>query len=111
MGRNKDRKRARTLEIPRCTGREFIMRLYVVIKKVAIKLEPIATDLIVERDVTAPAFLFRKGTRECVEVKAGQQTAGPPYWVSRVVDRRACRSEAVGTGRRGRKCVSPWGES
>ena len=78
MGRDKDRWKARRLERTRCVWREFITRLYVVIKKVAIKLELIVTDLIVESDVAAPAFLFRKGTRAYVEVKAWKQIAGTP---------------------------------
>ena len=51
--------------------RQFIMRLYVGIIKVTVKLELIVADLTVERGVAAPAFLFRKGTRERVDVEAG----------------------------------------
>ena len=76
MGRDKDRCKARRLEIAGRVWREFIMRLYVVIKEVTIKLELIVTDLIVESDVAAPALLFWIGTRELVEVKAGQSAAG-----------------------------------
>src|ERR1700730_7151258 len=105
MGRDKDHREARREEIAGRVCREFIMRLYVVIKEVTIKLELIVTDLIVESDVAAPAFLFRKGARELVEVKPGQLTAGRsrrPH--SGVVEEKLVyRSETVGTARRSGK--------
>src|SRR6266404_5937512 len=107
MGRDKDRKKANRLEIAGCVWREFITRLHIVIKKVTIKLELIVTDLIAKSGVAAPVFLFRKGTRELIEVKAGQQTEWGSDPTKRV-DVTACRSETVGTGRRSGKypCAS-----
>src|ERR1700732_1760639 len=97
MGRDKDRCKARREEIAGRVWREFIMRLYVVIKEVTIKLELIVTDLIVESNVAAPAFLFRKGARELIEVKPGLLTAGRSRRVySGVVEEKfVYRSETV----------------
>ncbi len=60
IGRNEDRKITRGFEIARGAWREFIMRLCIDIKKVAVNLELIVADLIIERRITTPAFLCRK---------------------------------------------------
>src|ERR1700730_15267839 len=114
MGRDKDHREARREEIARCVWRQFIMRLYVVIKQVTIKLELIVTDLIVESDVAAPALLFWIGTRELVEVKAGQSAAGRsrrPNSAWAVEEKLVYRSETVGPARRSGKypCASVCG--
>ena len=71
MRRDKDRELAGELEGAGSARCQLIMRLYVGIIEVTVKLELIVADLIVKRDIAAPAFLFRKGTPERVDVKAG----------------------------------------
>src|SRR5439155_20544569 len=68
---DKDRKLARELEGAGGGWRQFIMRLYVGIIKVTVKLELIVADFTVERNIAAPAFPFRKGTLELFDVEAG----------------------------------------
>src|SRR4029077_21008868 len=101
MGRDKDRKYARSLETPGCVWRQFIMGLHVGIVEIAVELELIVTDLFVERDIPAPAFLFRIGTRSCVEVKARQYGGRigwqPPHPGVDIERKSTCRSETVGT--------------
>jgi hypothetical protein len=71
MGRDKERKLTRQLEGAGGGWRQFVMRLHVGIIRVTVKLDLIVADLIVERDIATPAFLFRKGTRELVDVESG----------------------------------------
>src|SRR6266446_3680055 len=60
IGRDEEGKLARGLEIARGAWCEFIMRLCFDIKKVAVNLQLIVADLIIERRITTPAFLCRK---------------------------------------------------
>ncbi len=72
IGRDEDRRRARSLEIACGDWRKFVMRFRIDIIKVAVNPQLIVADLIFERRIAAPAFLLRERTREGVKVKAGE---------------------------------------
>ena len=64
--------------------REFVVLLHVGIIKIAVNLELIVADFLVEGRIAAPAFLLRERTREGVEVKAREQPARRPGTSSKV---------------------------
>src|SRR5207302_1775750 len=98
IGRDEDRKRPRGLEIAGGVCRQFVMRFPIHIIKVAVNLKLIAADLIVERRITAPAFLCREGSLERVKVKARKQTAERSDSVGVVEKELAYRGQSVTTG-------------
>src|SRR5207245_4272597 len=100
LGRDEERRTARGFKIARGDWRKFVMRLCVHIKKVAVNLQLIVTDLIVECRVAAPAFLGREGSLERVKVEAGQQAAERSDSVAVVEKKSGYRRQTVGTGRR-----------
>src|ERR1700745_1908999 len=100
IGRDEDRKRPRGLEIAGGVWRQFVMRFPIHIIKVAINLKLIVADLIVERRITTPAFLFREGSLERVKVKAGQVAAERSDSGCVVEKERLYRGHSAATGRR-----------
>src|SRR5205814_7337209 len=88
----------RSLKAARGDCREFIVRFRVHIIKVAENPKLIVADLGFESRIAAPAFLFRKGAGESVEVPARKYA--PPDTVSNLVNIIACRSQAVSKVRR-----------
>ena len=74
IGRDEKRRTARRLETARGDWGKFIVRFCIDIIKVAVHPQLIIADLVLERPIASPAFLFRKRTREEVKVKARKYT-------------------------------------
>src|SRR5260370_31471904 len=100
IGRDEEGKLAGGLESAGGVWRQFVMRFPIHIIKFAINLKLIVADLIVERRITTPAFLFREGSLERVKVKAGQLAAERSDSGFVVEKELGYRSATVGTGRR-----------
>src|ERR1700746_1690076 len=96
--RDEDRKRPRGLEIAGGVCRQFVMRFPIHIIKVAVNLKLVVADLIVERRITTPAFLFREGSLERVKVKARQLAAERSDSGCVVEKKLAYRGRSVATG-------------
>ena len=101
IGRYEERRRARGLERARGVWRQFIMRLCVHIIKVAVNLKQVVADLIIERRITAPAFLCREVARAGVKVKPNELIARTPETFRRV-EILAGRGQSITTVRRSR---------
>ena len=97
--RDEERRTARGLKAARGHWRKFVVGLRIDIIKVAVNPQLIITDLVLERRVTSPAFLFRERTREEVKVEAREQASKRSNTFLEV-DVIAGRRQAIGPGRR-----------
>src|SRR3989442_1078953 len=85
---------------------KFIVAFVIHIIEVTKNPQLIVADLVLDRRITAPAFLFRIRAREGVKVKARKDASRRP-WTASGVNIIACRNESVGKIRRRAKDIRP----